>query len=87
MLAVFAYLWSRRNAPGGTGWLFGLYLMFAGAERFLVEILRAKDDRILGPFTIAQVTSIAVMVTGAVIHARLKPAATVEPGQYLGRGA
>ena len=48
MLAVFAYLWSKRNAPGGTGWIFGAYLMFAGAERFLVEILRAKDDRFLG---------------------------------------
>ena len=85
MLAVFAVLWSRRKAPGGTGWLFGVYLMFAGAERFLVEILRAKDDRFLGPFTIAQVTSIVVFVVGAVVYAKLKPAPAAEPGEYLAR--
>jgi len=87
MLAVFAWLWSRRNAPGGTGWIFGAYLMFAGAERFLVEILRAKDDRLVGPLTIAQVTSIGVMVAGAIVYAKLKPAAVVEPGEYLARTA
>ena len=57
--------------------------MFAGAERFLVEILRAKDDRFLGPFTIAQVTSIGVLVAGAIVYAKLKPAAALEPGEYL----
>jgi phosphatidylglycerol:prolipoprotein diacylglycerol transferase len=87
MLAVFAWLWSRRRAPGGTGWLFGAYLMCAGAERFLVEILRAKDDRLVGPFTLAQVMSVAVVAAGAVVYARLKPAGAVEPGEYLGRGA
>jgi phosphatidylglycerol:prolipoprotein diacylglycerol transferase len=87
MLAVFAYLWSRRNAPGGTGWIFGAYLMFAGAERFLVEILRAKDDRFVGPFTIAQVTSIGVLLAGAIVYAKLKPAAALEPGEYLTRTA
>ena len=46
------------------GWLFGLYLAFAGIERFLVEILRAKDDRFLGPFTLAQMTSAIIVVIG-----------------------
>ncbi len=54
-----------------------------GAERFLVEILRAKDDRFVGPLTIAQVTSIGVLVAGAIVYAKLKPAAAVEPGGYL----
>jgi phosphatidylglycerol:prolipoprotein diacylglycerol transferase len=31
-------------------------------ERFLVEILRAKDDRFLGPFTLAQAISLLVLV-------------------------
>src|SRR5690606_27025558 len=41
MLVVFAVLWRWRTAARGTGWLFGAYLVFAGAERFAVEILRA----------------------------------------------
>ena len=87
MLAVFAFIWSRRRAPGGTGWIFGLYLIFAGAERFVVEILRAKDDRFVGPFTIAQVTSILVIVAGIIVYAKLRPAPAAEPGEYLARTA
>ena len=83
MTAVFAYMWSIRRKPLGTGWLFGVYLMFAGLERFLVEILRAKDDRFLGPLTIAQVTSILVFIAGAVVFAKLKDAGQVAPGDYL----
>jgi len=85
MLAVFAYLWSKRNESGGTGWTFGLYLVFAGAERFLVEILRAKDDRFLAGFTIAQLTSIGVLATGAAIYAKLKGAEEIAPGEDVGR--
>ena len=78
-------MWSRRRAPRGNGWIFGVYIMFAGADLFLVEILRAKDDRFVGPFTIAQVTSLVVFVVGAVLYARLKPAPAAEPGEYLAR--
>ena len=35
-----------------------------GVERFLVEILRAKDDRFLGPFTLAQLTSVILVAIG-----------------------
>src|SRR5262245_32250012 len=44
MTAVFMVLWRKRGHGNGTGWLFGLYLVLAGAERFLVEFLRAKED-------------------------------------------
>jgi phosphatidylglycerol:prolipoprotein diacylglycerol transferase len=47
MLLAFGVLWSLRKSGRPVGWLFGLYLVFAGVERFLVEILRAKDDRFL----------------------------------------
>ena len=60
------------------GWLFGLYLVFAGVERFLVEILRAKDDRLLGPFTLAQLTSVIIVVHRTRTDIRL--AARPEPG-------
>ncbi len=40
--------------------------------RFLVEIVRAKDDRFLGPFTVAQLISVIIFVVGLVLVARSK---------------
>src|SRR5688572_11808159 len=42
MLIAFMILWRLRLGPKPMGWLFGVYLMMAGAERFVIEILRAK---------------------------------------------
>ncbi|MGH7530115.1 MAG: prolipoprotein diacylglyceryl transferase [Gemmatimonadales bacterium] len=67
MFLVFWWLWRRRDHAHGTGWLFAWYLVFAGAERFLVEIVRAKDDRLLGPFTLAQATSMLLVVVGLLL--------------------
>lgn len=84
MLGVFALLWVWRRKPGGTGWLFGAYLILGGAERFLIEILRAKDDRFLGPFTLAQLTSVLLVIIGAALIAKWKPAPELSSGPYLG---
>lgn len=67
MLFAFWILWRLRSHSRGTGWLFGLYLMLAGTERFLIEFLRAKDDRFIVGFTLAQLTSLAVVGTGALL--------------------
>ena len=67
MLLVFWWLWRRRHHAHGTGWLWGCYLVFAGAERFLVEILRAKDDRLFGSFTLAQATSLLLIIVGGLL--------------------
>ena len=65
MLGAFVVLWAWRQRARPIGWLFGVYLVFAGVERFLIEILRAKDDRFLGPFTLAQLTSVILVAIGA----------------------
>ncbi|HET7600189.1 MAG TPA: prolipoprotein diacylglyceryl transferase [Gemmatimonadales bacterium] len=83
MLGAFAVLWRLRGKAHGTGWLFGAYLVLAGMERFLVEIVRAKDDRFLGPFTLAQVTSVALILLGAALLAKWQRGAEVPPGPYL----
>lgn len=67
MLFVFWLLWRLRAHRHGTGWLMGMYLLLGGIERFLVEILRAKDDRLIGAFTIAQLTSVAMVTAGIAI--------------------
>jgi phosphatidylglycerol:prolipoprotein diacylglycerol transferase len=83
MLAAFAVIWKLRTRPAATGWLFGIYLVFAGAERFLVEFVRAKDDRFLGPFTLAQLTSVALVLIGATLCARWNRGSELPPGPYL----
>ena len=67
MMLAFWWMWRRRDHYHATGWMLGCYLVLGGLERFLVEFLRAKDDRLLGPFTIAQVTSVALVVVGALL--------------------
>ena len=83
MLVAFAILWRLRKKEWGVGALVGVYLMFAGIERFLVEFVRAKDDRFLGPFTIAQLTSLILVALGAVVWSRLRNAPSTDPGDYL----
>jgi phosphatidylglycerol---prolipoprotein diacylglyceryl transferase len=64
MFVVFWLLWRLRDHRHATGWLFSLYVLFAGMERFLVELVRAKDDRLIGALTLAQVTSILLVAVG-----------------------
>jgi len=64
-LLIFALLWRLRKQPYRAGWLFMLYLMLAGLERLFVEFFRAKDDRFFGPFTLAQLISLALILLGA----------------------
>lgn len=73
---IFFVLWKLRGQPRVAGWLFMLWLVLAGIERFVVEFFRAKDDRFLGPLTVAQVISVAIMVVGAVGMARLSGGAS-----------
>jgi phosphatidylglycerol---prolipoprotein diacylglyceryl transferase len=86
MLIAFAVLWRLRKNGRPIGWLFGLYLVFAGVERFLVEIVRAKDDRFLGPFTLAQLTSVIIVALGAVLLAKWSKGVSPSPGAYLETG-
>ncbi|HEU0016631.1 MAG TPA: prolipoprotein diacylglyceryl transferase [Longimicrobium sp.] len=68
MLAIFFVLLRVRprlaQAPGR---LFFLWLALAGAERFFVEFFRAKDDRFLGMFSVAQLISLLLIATAAAL--------------------
>jgi phosphatidylglycerol:prolipoprotein diacylglycerol transferase len=64
---MFLILWRLRDHHKQPGWLFGVYFILAGIERFAVEFLRAKDDRLLGGLTIAQGIALAFIVAGIAI--------------------
>jgi phosphatidylglycerol---prolipoprotein diacylglyceryl transferase len=65
-------LWHFRDrfAPGV---LFGLYLIFAGVERFLVEFIRRNDEVVAG-LTQAQLISLAMLALGGWIVATRRAA-------------
>jgi phosphatidylglycerol:prolipoprotein diacylglycerol transferase len=65
-LVMFAILWRLRHHRHRAGWLFGLYCVLAGLERFVVEFFRAKSDMI-GSVTSAQVVALLVAVAGVVL--------------------
>ena len=62
---MFFILWSLRRHRHAEGWLFGLYCVLAGVERFIIEFFRAKDDRFFGGLTLAQVIAVAFAIGGA----------------------
>ena len=63
---MFVVLWRLRHHRHAAGWLFGMYCLLAGTERFVVEFLRAKSDMV-GPVTSAQVIALGVALVGAVL--------------------
>ena len=69
-LLMFLILMRAARTAHAKGRVFGLFLVLMGIERFLVEIVRAKDDRFLGPFTIAQLISVILVVIGGVLVVR-----------------
>jgi phosphatidylglycerol---prolipoprotein diacylglyceryl transferase len=87
MLVAFAVLWVLRKKGRPVGWLFGVYLVFAGIERFLVEIVRAKDDRLLGPFTVAQLASVILVALGSLLMVMWRRGPSPAPGRYLETGS
>ena len=62
-MGAVAYLLWRLRAAFRPGVLFALYLVLAGAERFLVEFVRRNEDVALG-LTQAQLLSVAMILAG-----------------------
>src|SRR5262245_59388093 len=72
---MFLILWRFRAHRHREGWLFGMYLILAGAERFFIEFFRAKDDaNFLAGMTLAQNIAIALALIGVVIMMRTRQA-------------
>ena len=66
-IVMFYILWRLRHHRHAAGWLFGVYCVLAGIERFVVEFFRAKDDSLAIGITIAQTIAIAAIVLGAAL--------------------
>jgi phosphatidylglycerol:prolipoprotein diacylglycerol transferase len=76
---VALVLWRLRDrlAPGC---LFALYLVLAGLERFLVELIR-RNEAVLAGLTLAQLISLAMMAGGAAWLVAKRRQLTVSPAR------
>jgi len=79
---LFIILWRMRDHKHAEGWMLGMYFVFAGVERFIVEIFRAKDDRFFGPLTVAQLLAIGFVIVGAAVMASRWTPRAGAPGIY-----
>ncbi len=73
---AFAILWKLRKQAHSPGWLFGVYLLLAGIERFLIELIRVNSKYSLFGYDVtqAQLISSACIVAGLfVIWRRAAP--------------
>ncbi len=66
MFIVFLYLWRARKKNKPDGWLFSIYLVLAGCERFLIEFIRNTTPSPILNLSIAQVMAIVIIIVGAV---------------------
>jgi phosphatidylglycerol:prolipoprotein diacylglycerol transferase len=69
LLAYFLWKLRDRVRPGV---IFGLYLLFSGLERLLVEFIR-RNKEVLAGLTTPQVESVVLMVIGAALLFALVP--------------
>jgi phosphatidylglycerol:prolipoprotein diacylglycerol transferase len=63
---LFVFLWSIRKRNTPRGWLFSLFLILAGLERFLIEFIRATTPSPIPHLSLAQLMALGVMIVGIV---------------------
>lgn len=83
-IGMFLILWRLRDHEHAEGWLFGVYMVLAGVERFLVEFLRAKDDRFFWGLTTAQLLAVLFVIAGLVVMRWRSQVTPGRPGIHSG---
>lgn len=81
---MFLIVWRFRDHRHAAGWLFGLYAVLAGLERFIIEFVRAKDDRFFGGLTLAQMIALGFVAAGVAWMYRKREIGPGNPGIYAG---
>jgi phosphatidylglycerol:prolipoprotein diacylglycerol transferase len=69
-IGLFAFLWQLGKGHLKPGQLFAAFMASYGVERFLLEIVRAKDDRFLLGLSTSQMLSIILVVAAAIVWLR-----------------
>jgi phosphatidylglycerol---prolipoprotein diacylglyceryl transferase len=79
-LIMFAILWRLGRERGlRAGQLFAVYLALYGVERFTIEFVRAKTDRMIFGLTTSQVMSVLLLIAAAALWQRQRTKGTPTP--------
>jgi len=79
-LVLFVILWKiSKDWKLRPGQLFGLYLGFYAVERFLIEFVRAKSDRVLLGLSTSQFVSVLLLTAAIFLWVRQRNAADPAP--------
>jgi phosphatidylglycerol:prolipoprotein diacylglycerol transferase len=80
-VVIFGVLWSFRKHAHQTGWLFWVYLVFNGAERFFIEKIRVNNTmEILGQtVTQAELIALVLILAGVIGVIKTWPARKEAP--------
>jgi len=82
-ILLFFILWQLRHKTKVPGVLFGIYMILAGIERFLIELIRVNTKyKVAGiPFTQAELISIFMVIGGAaLIYFTTRASKQLKPG-------
>ena len=73
-ILLFFFLWSIREKIKVPGVMFGIYMILAGVERFLIELIRVNTKYHVGglPFTQAELISVILVIGGIILIAIAK---------------
>jgi len=63
---LFVFLWKIRKKNMPSGWLFSIFLVLAGLERFLIEFIRATTPSPVPGLSLAQLMALGVMIVGII---------------------
>lgn len=79
--ALFGILWAFRRHSFLNGWLFGLYLVFSGIERFLIEQIRVNVEMTIFGITMTQAMLISALtvIAGVILLTFLTRKRTDDP--------
>jgi phosphatidylglycerol:prolipoprotein diacylglycerol transferase len=83
-LVMFTLLWNLGRRAHRQGQLFGLFMIMYAIERFLIEFVRAKSDRLFLGLSTSQLASMLVLGIGAFLFMRRSdsaPLATAGKGE------
>jgi phosphatidylglycerol---prolipoprotein diacylglyceryl transferase len=74
-LAIFAFLWRIRKRNLHLGWMFGMYLILSGVERFITEFWRVTQKVLFDSISMAQIIGIFAIIIGIILilHSKNMP--------------
>ena len=89
MSVAFVFIWKIRKLEKPAGWLFSIYLIIAGLERFMIEFLRNTTPSPVPGLSVAQLMAVLLIAVGVyklyALHSTVEIAAETVSQKKFGK--